>query len=75
MMFVCATYAEGAPSLGSLQGRVAMLPTRLLSFCTSPRGMRSWFPPFAKCAKDGAPSVLFVPANSKAGATRRGVGV
>jgi hypothetical protein len=32
--------------------------------------MRSWFPPFANCAKDGAPSVLFVPARSKAWATR-----
>jgi hypothetical protein len=31
--------------------------------------MRSWFPPFANCAKDGAPSVLFVPAKSKAWAT------
>jgi hypothetical protein len=33
MTFVCATYAAGAPSLRSLQGRVAMLPTQLLSFC------------------------------------------
>ena len=29
--------------------------------------MRSWFPPFANCAKDGAPPVLVVPARSKAG--------
>ena len=50
MMFVCAIYAEGAPSLRFLQGRVAMLPTRPLSFCTNPvlyASMRPWFPPFA----------------------------
>jgi hypothetical protein len=36
MMFVCAIYAEGAPSLRFLQGRVVMLPARPLSFCTNP---------------------------------------
>jgi len=35
MMFVCAIDAEGAPSLRSLQGRVAMLTARPLSFCTN----------------------------------------
>jgi len=29
--------------------------------------MRSWFPPFANCAKDGAPSVLMVPTKSEPG--------
>jgi hypothetical protein len=32
--------------------------------------MRSWFPPFANCAKDGAPTALVMPARSKAWATR-----
>jgi hypothetical protein len=36
MAFACRIYAEGAPSLRFSQGRVAMLPTRLLSFCTDP---------------------------------------
>ena len=36
MMFVCAIYAEGAPSLRFLQGRVVMLPARPLSLCTNP---------------------------------------
>ncbi len=33
---------------------------------------RPWYPPFAKCAKDGAPSVFLIPAKSKAWATRPG---
>ena len=56
MMFVRAIYAEGAPSLRFLQGRVPMLPTQL--FVRSPQTplrMRSCYPPFAKNAKDGAP--------------------
>jgi REP element-mobilizing transposase RayT len=32
--------------------------------------MRSWYPPFAQTAKDGAPIVLLMPARSKAWATR-----
>src|SRR5208282_5461321 len=56
LMFVRIIYAEGAPSLRFLLGRVAMLPTQRLSFRTNPLPMRSWFPPFADCAKDGAPS-------------------
>jgi hypothetical protein len=36
LRFVCIIYAEGAPSLRFLQGRVTMLPTQLLSFCTNP---------------------------------------
>ena len=35
LMFVCIIGAEGAPSLRFLQGRVAMLPTQRLSFCTN----------------------------------------
>ena len=42
-----------------------------LGFPTHWSRMRSWFPPFANCAKDGAPSVLWVPAKSNARATRR----
>jgi hypothetical protein len=43
MMLVCAIDAEGGPSLRSLQGRVAMLPTQLFtpSAQTASR-MRSW---------------------------------
>ena len=33
-------------------------------FSTTPLRLRSWFPPFAKCAKDGAPSALVMPARS-----------
>jgi hypothetical protein len=33
--------------------------------------MGSWFPPFAKNAKDGAPTVLVMPARLEAWATRR----
>ena len=33
MMSVCTIYAEGAPSLRFLQGRVTMLPTQLLWLC------------------------------------------
>ena len=32
--------------------------------------MRSWYPPFAQTAKDGAAIVLLMPARSKAWATR-----
>src|ERR1700722_11469255 len=40
-------------------------------FCTNPLRMRSWYPPFAKNAKDRAPHVLVMPARSKAWATAR----
>ena len=45
MMFLCANIVEGAPSLRFLQGRVAMLPTQLLSVlhktrCVCVRGTR-----------------------------------
>ena len=33
MMSVCSIYAEGAPSLRFLQGRVTMQPTELLWLC------------------------------------------
>ena len=72
-MFVCAISAEGAPSLRFLQGRGGDAADTtfvlLLSFCTNPSRVRPWFPPFANCAKDGAPTVLVIPAKSKAGAT------
>ena len=58
MMSVCAIYGEGAPSLRFLQGRVTMLPTQLLWPC-NPVTHAFQFPPFAKCAKDGAPSMVF----------------
>jgi hypothetical protein len=35
------------------------------------RCKRSWYPPFAKSTKDGAPFALVMPARSKAWAARR----
>jgi hypothetical protein len=78
-MFVSATKAAGAPSLRFLQepalsgaegagGDAA--DTNFCSSAQTPLGVRSWFLPFANCAKDGAPSVLFVPRSRKAWATR-----
>jgi len=58
MMSVCTIYAEGAPSLRFLQGRVTMPPTQLLSVLRNQSRMRSRFPPFAKWAKDGAPTMF-----------------
>jgi hypothetical protein len=52
------------------EGRAAMLPTRPLSFCTQPIAHALVFPPFAKCAKNGAPTVLVIQRRSKAWATR-----
>ncbi len=53
-----------------------MLPTRLLSLLArNPVRTRSWFPLFAKSAKNGAPTVFLASARSKPGppATRRSV--
>ena len=44
-----------------------MPPTQLLSPAQIPSRILSWFPPFANCAKNGAPTGLGVPARSKAG--------
>jgi hypothetical protein len=38
-------------------------------FGQTPLPMRSWFPPFAKCAKDGAHLVIGGDSRSKAGAS------
>jgi len=70
MMSVCAIYGEDAPSLRFLQGRVTMLPTRFLWLCNRSR-MRSRFPPFAKRAKDGAPTMFFCASEVKNLVTRR----
>jgi hypothetical protein len=67
---VCTISTEGAPSLRFLQGRVSLLPAQSCSIAQNPLPMRSWYPPFAKCAKDGAPTVVAMPAKSKAWATR-----
>jgi hypothetical protein len=61
-MFVCAIYAEGAPSLRFLQGRVAMLPTRLLSFCTNPVAYAFVVPALCKLRK-GRGTLCFVCAS------------
>lgn len=56
---MCAICAEGAPSLRPLQGWAAMLLTQ--PFVPSAEGqlrLGSRLPPFADCAKDGAPLVL-----------------
>ena len=39
-------------------------------YAQDPLRMRSWYPPFAENVKDGAPTVLVMPARSKAWATR-----
>jgi hypothetical protein len=67
VMFVDAIYAKGAPFLRFLQGRVSMLLTQPLSFRTTPLRTCSWFPPFAKNAKDGAPTVSVMSGRSKMG--------
>ena len=69
MMSVCAIGAEGAPSLRFLQGRVRCCRHNFCGCATRSR-MRSRFPPFAKCAKDGAPTMFLAPARSRAWATR-----
>jgi hypothetical protein len=69
---LCAICAEGAWSLRFLQGRVAMVPTQL--FVPSAQTAlltRAWFPPFANCAKDGAPSCIGHAGKIKSRATRQ----
>ncbi len=70
--------SNGGRKLGSrvpcpfLQGRVAMLPTQLLSVLHKPRCVcvRSTRPS-QKTRRNGAPTVLVMPARSKAWATRQ----
>ena len=62
MTLVYIILTEGAPSLRSLQGWVAMLPTQFVFFRTNAVAHAFVVPPFADCAKDGAPSVLCQPA-------------
>ena len=38
-----------------------MLPTQLCPLCNYPLLLRSWYPPFAKSAKDGVPTVVVSP--------------
>jgi hypothetical protein len=56
----CSCYRR-LPFLGSAHSRVAWLR----------RCRRSWYPPFAKSAKDGAPFASVMPTRSKARATRQ----
>jgi len=56
----------GAPALRFLQGWVRCCRYDFVLLHERRLRMRSWFPPFANCAKDGAPSFLFVPTRSKA---------
>ena len=51
MMFVCAAYGEGAPSLRFLQGRVAMLPTRLFVLLHKPIAYAFVVPALCKLRK------------------------
>ena len=60
---------RGAPSLRFLQGRAAMLPTRLFPCAQIPSRTRSWSA-LRTDAKDGAPTVLWMTTKSKAWATR-----
>jgi hypothetical protein len=62
MMFLCAIYAEGAPSLRFLQGRVVMLPTRPLSFRTNPVAYAFVVPALCKLRK-GRGTLRFVCAS------------
>ena len=43
-----------------LRGWAAMLPAQLLSVLHYPLCMPSSYPPFAKCAKDGAPALWWL---------------
>jgi hypothetical protein len=62
MMLACAIYAEGAPSLRFLQGRVAMLRVHLILFGhVIKTHMAPAFPtpaPSEKTRRNGAPTVL-----------------
>ena len=55
---------------GKNQRWASPLPAQSCSIAQNPLPMRSWYPPFAKCAKDWAPTVVAMPAKSKAWATR-----
>jgi hypothetical protein len=72
MRLVCAIYGEGASSLRFFckGGWRCCRPNRFDSSRPTPLRLRSWLPPFAKCAKDGAPTVLPLPARSQAPGTR-----
>ena len=70
MMFLYAIYAEGAPSLRFLQGRVVMPPARPLSFCTNPVAHVFVVPALCKLRK-GRGTLCFVCASEfKTWATR-----
>src|SRR5438132_12423918 len=56
--FACIISSEGAPSLRCLQGWVR----RTYEPAGTSQGLR--YPPFAKHAKDGPPTLLVVPARS-----------
>lgn len=58
MLIESGIYVEGAPSLRSLQGVVAISRHHPLLVPSAQTGLRnrSWFPPFANCAKDGVPT-------------------
>jgi hypothetical protein len=67
--FECTISTESAPSLRFLQGGDAADAT-LIRSAQAPLRMRWWYPPFAKCAKDGAPIWSALPGGSKAWANR-----
>jgi hypothetical protein len=76
MMFLCAIYAEGAPSLRFLQepalslskGRVVMLPTRPLSFRTNPVAYAFVVPALCKLQqRTGHPPFCLCQRNQKPG--------
>jgi hypothetical protein len=57
-----SSFRASGPSLRFLQGWAVMLPTQLMSVLHYPLCMPSSYPPFAKCAKDGAPVAVVASA-------------
>ena len=59
MMSVCTIYAEGAPSLRFLQGRVTMLPTQLLYVLRNPVAHAFQVPALCKVRKGRGTHFVF----------------
>ena len=59
MMSVCTIYAEGAPSLRFLQGRVTMLPTQLLYVLRNPVAHAFHVPALCKVRKGRGTHYVF----------------
>jgi hypothetical protein len=80
-IFHCTTHRGGAPSLRFFQGWAAALPAQFSSVLHCPLCTPSSYPPFAKNAKDGAPTCMGAfgdveslghPLTSRSGMVRNG---